>query len=599
MKQTDQAARFLRLLFEQKNPDHYVLIWTLQGRHSKFFKDLSAAAEYAAGKRDVYTGVGLSPEDYGPQARCTAGNIAGITGLWADIDIYHPGAHAKANLPEDDNAALNILKTANARPTLIVHSGYGLQAWWLFKEPWIFADQAERNQAAALAHKWDQYIRQTAHSLGFDTDSVGDLARVLRIPGTLNGKIPDDPKHVKLRWGKEDRRYNPSSLSEIVSALDLPDEPTPTAAGDWSRGAEVSLIINPDRQPPIERYAELRRKSRRFVLTIEHQRPDLKDQSGSSYDMALAAISARHGWTDQEIADLLIFHQRKYPLDSAGQIRGVRGVRDRPRYFFTTIAKARRLCEPNENIQRLRQATATPAEPPTGEPADEPTAAGPQPTGPAAATPPEEPPERPADAPDPPEPAPAVDLLSELSKLLKVRIKRIIKLMSDPPLYTIETERGDVAIGEVQNLIEQRALRNRLANVGVYLTKRKEEDWEPIATSLLQCCTAVETTADATTNGAARAWIRDYLTETVIMDSIEEADRGQNPFIRDQQLNISSAGLRKFLIMNNGERQLTARDLTDALRKIGARPQTVYVESDGRRTSRSVWILPGKPEDHQ
>jgi hypothetical protein len=135
--------------------------------------------------------------------------------------------------------------------------------------------------------------------------------------------------------------------------------------------------------------------------------------------------------------------------------------------------------------------------------------------------------------------------------------------------------------------------------LGVYLTKRKEDEWEPIATALLECCTAVETTADATYQGAARGWIREYLRESTVMDSLEEADRGQNPFIKDGTLIISSAGLRKFLIMNNGERQLTARELTDALRSIGAQPRIHFLEAGEKRTSRSLWELPGKADEYQ
>ena len=131
------------------------------------------------------------------------------------------------------------------------------------------------------------------------------------------------------------------------------------------------------------------------------------------------------------------------------------------------------------------------------------------------------------------------------------------------------------------------------------MTKRKEDEWEPIATALLESVTAVETTADATYHGAARAWIRDYLMETVIVDSIEEADRGGNPFVKEGALYLSSANLRKFLIMNNGERQLTARELTDALRGIGAAPVTMFLQTGEQRTSRSLWKLAGAPDEYR
>lgn len=589
MSQTDQARHFLRLLFDNKRESDHVLIWRLRGRHSAFFTDLDKAADYAAQEsKDVYFGVGLAPQDYGPDKRGRAEDVAGIAGLWCDIDFFHPIAHAKKNLPPDEQSALEILKSLAYKSTLIVHSGYGLQAWWLFKELWIFDTPEERARAAQLAQRWNHYVRAAAHRLNWEADSVGDLARVLRIPGTFNAKLPEQPQPVRIKWGKEERRYNPSELEEIVSGLEMPRAALATAgdsAGDWSRESDTGLIIDPDRQPPIELYQEIRRKSRRLVLTLEHQRPDLGDQSVSSYDMALAAIAVRHGWSDQQITDLLIMHQRKYPLMTNGQIRGIKGVRDRPKYFQTTIAKARIAAGPDARVERLKSRART-----NGHQAPAPSlpvTSGSAPAGDGETS-----------SSAPPE-APPFNALEELSAIFKVRITRVLKQLSDPPLYTIETERGNVAIGEVQNLIEQRALRNRLANIGIYLTKRKEDEWEPIATALLDCVTPVETTADATYHGAARSWIRDYLIDTTIVDSIEEADRGGNPFVKDGKLHLSSSSLRKFLIMNNGERNLTARELTDALRGIGAEPVVIFLETAEHRTSRSLWRLPAKPEEYR
>lgn len=593
MTETDQARRFLRLLFEQKRESDHVLIWKLHGRHSRFFLNIDQAAEYAAAEsRDVYFGVGLSPTDNGPAARCLAENIAGIAGVWCDLDIFHPIAHSKKNLPPDEKAALKILSQIAYRATFIIHSGYGLQAWWLFKELWIFETPEERTRGAQLAQKWNQYIRAAAQRLGWEADSVGDLARVLRIPGTINGKIPDEPKPVRIKWGKQERRYNPSELEELVGTIELPaalagNGDTAGAAGDWSRTSDTGLVIDPDRQPPIEMYQELRRKSRRFVLTIEHQRTDLADQSVSSYDMALAAIAVRHSWKDQDIADLLVMHQRRYPLMSDGSVRGIKGVRDRPKYFTNTIAKARLAATPDARVQRLKDRSQTNGHQPPPAPSPE-SASGSAPAAAGDTT-----------SSNAPSEAPPFNVLDDLSAIFRVKILRVLKQLSDPPLYTIETERGNVAIGEVQNLIEQRALRNRLANIGVYLTKRKEDEWEPIATALLESVTAVETTADATYHGAARAWIRDYLMETVIVDSIEEADRGGNPFVKEGALYLSSANLRKFLIMNNGERQLTARELTDALRGIGAAPVTMFLQTGEQRTSRSLWKLAGAPDEYR
>lgn len=72
-----------------------------------------------------------------------------------------------------------------------------------------------------------------------------------------------------------------------------------------------ALVLRPDAQPPHEKLEVLLANDDRFRDTWNRQRRDLKDHSASGYDMALAAVTAQAGWSEQEIADLLIAHRRK------------------------------------------------------------------------------------------------------------------------------------------------------------------------------------------------------------------------------------------------------------------------------------------------
>jgi hypothetical protein len=38
-------------------------------------------------EHDLYVGVGLSGQDYGASRRCPSSEVAGIVGLWADLDL--------------------------------------------------------------------------------------------------------------------------------------------------------------------------------------------------------------------------------------------------------------------------------------------------------------------------------------------------------------------------------------------------------------------------------------------------------------------------------------------------------------------------------
>src|SRR3990172_1554472 len=117
----------LETIFCFKPEDFYILIWTLPHKNSRWFRSPLEAERYAVGMqdRDVYVGVGLSPKDFGPNLRCPTKDIAGIVGLWIDVDFLSP-AHKKGNLPPDENAARALL-TSILPPSVVIHTGHGLQ----------------------------------------------------------------------------------------------------------------------------------------------------------------------------------------------------------------------------------------------------------------------------------------------------------------------------------------------------------------------------------------------------------------------------------------------------------------------------------------
>lgn len=191
----DQAAIFLEQLFASALQQYWALLWTMPDKCSHWFpvgnyKDMAETAVTLADDHDVYVGVSFFANDLGPHSRGKLADVAGIMGLWADIDIANP-AHKKPNLPPDIAAAESLLKTMGPKPTLLVHTGHGLHPWWLFREPWLFDTDAERQRAASFSKSWQQTLRAIARQHGWDVDATHDLTRVLRVPGTFNHKRPE------------------------------------------------------------------------------------------------------------------------------------------------------------------------------------------------------------------------------------------------------------------------------------------------------------------------------------------------------------------------------------------------------------------------
>jgi hypothetical protein len=181
-------------------PPGYLLVWTLdhhwdgdrvvEQKRSRWFRTARLGAVAAAvrlGAQNVYLGCALSPTDNGPDRRCRVENALAIPGLWGDIDVFGP-THKSTALPPDLGSAVALARSMPLPPSFLVGSGYGVYPWWLFKEPWFFDDDGERQKAIALAKGWEAHLHRLGRERGWRLDSTADFARVLRLPGSLNRK---------------------------------------------------------------------------------------------------------------------------------------------------------------------------------------------------------------------------------------------------------------------------------------------------------------------------------------------------------------------------------------------------------------------------
>jgi hypothetical protein len=148
--------------------------------------------------------------------------------LWFDLDLAY-GQHAASTLPATDREALDFLASLAAPPTLIVHSGGGLYGHWLFKEPYRITTPAEHDAIKQLSEQFTHTLVMAGKQRNWTLDALGDLARVLRPPGTINfkyGKLVE----VLHEGGV---RYNPSDFDWL---LDLPIPARTTHAGTAMAG---------------------------------------------------------------------------------------------------------------------------------------------------------------------------------------------------------------------------------------------------------------------------------------------------------------------------------------------------------------------------
>lgn len=153
--------------------------------------------------------------------RATNDLTAGLLALAVDIDI-RSDIHDTKPYPPDLESARRIYQSVPLAPTMIVHTGNGLHAWWCLAEPWLIEDGAdpavERAAMAELARSWSSTLRFHGDRMGqWKIDSTFDLARVLRMPGTLNVKSGVEPKPVVLEFLDPSLRYEPSDFEAALA----------------------------------------------------------------------------------------------------------------------------------------------------------------------------------------------------------------------------------------------------------------------------------------------------------------------------------------------------------------------------------------------
>jgi P4 family phage/plasmid primase-like protien len=132
-------------------------------------------------------------------------NIAETPCLHADIDFKDVDALGE----EPTKFVLRQLARLKYPPSIIVLSGGGIHAYWLFKEPLDTQAEMERIETA---------LKQLADAVGGDL-SVCEVSRVMRLPGTHNTKAATlaasgGSKEVEIVELHPDRRYELSDLEE-------------------------------------------------------------------------------------------------------------------------------------------------------------------------------------------------------------------------------------------------------------------------------------------------------------------------------------------------------------------------------------------------
>jgi hypothetical protein len=144
---------------------------------------------------DVYVGVCPRVAPEGPGRKLGKDAIEQVGAVWVDLDNKVEGASSQVLLDTCD---------------IVVSTGNGWHGYKILSSPKLCKSARERT---TLEYR----IRDFADKLLPGTDNVSNVDRILRVPGTLNWKNPDEPKAVTmLKGGSIKPTYKVSLLVEML-----------------------------------------------------------------------------------------------------------------------------------------------------------------------------------------------------------------------------------------------------------------------------------------------------------------------------------------------------------------------------------------------
>jgi hypothetical protein len=334
-------------------------------------------------------------------------------------------------------------------------------------------------------------------------------------------------------------RYLPDDFDEY---LVLEAAPTAVAA------TVKHILVDKTADLPLSKFEALCANSEMFRQTWEMKRR-MKDVSPSAWDMSLATQAAGVGWTDQEIANLMIAFRNKHGFD----------LKRHQSYFQLTIGKARASAAAQGGIDRLAEMEVS-LGPQIG---DEDRAA----------------------------------VLKEISLMLGVELIRWRQTGRESAIYaaTVKTDSGEfsVKIGSAAKVMDQASFRASIYEAtGVVLERRKGAEWDTMA-RLLARIVEIEDAEELERRQEMREWLRLYLFSQNIVrgDGWQDALAQGGPFVTEGRLSLSLPDITRF-IFGAMNLRIQKSDLIERLRLVGFTPETVTARlSTGVRINRYRWEI--------
>lgn len=248
----DAAENFFNLLYGNVTERKFGYLWAKQGDLKKTFPfDVSTpdnrrqmavkAIELNDNGFDVYYGINLVDMPLTSGERAKHEIVTMQTATVTDIDI-EGGTHTSTDkkfYPPDFDTAKYFLPFVTS---ILINSGYGLHGLNLYSTPITITDD-NRDEAKARNEKFISLIRGRAGKYADAVDGVGDLPRILRVPGTHNYKCGRENAPLCHVVEVNDVRFTAADMDSRLNAL-IPDKQPDTKPARTTQKAQQRDFVD-------------------------------------------------------------------------------------------------------------------------------------------------------------------------------------------------------------------------------------------------------------------------------------------------------------------------------------------------------------------
>lgn len=234
-----------------------------KSRYQGWFDDEIKAAEkaYELCEQGIDVYFSVNPKTEGGKKEHIP---SGVT-FHCEVDFGSAG-HKKQSKWKDDNILLKALCDFNPSPSYIIYSGGGFHVYWILKAPYKINCKADLD----LIERENLTLVKL---LGGDPGTQ-DISRVLRVPGSTNFKLKNNPRRVcvvhssskrytvdemrkaLLKWEKEppashqEVTIGPDRISRVMSACEFIkwcfDNPDEVSEPQWHAAVSNVALLEPD-----------------------------------------------------------------------------------------------------------------------------------------------------------------------------------------------------------------------------------------------------------------------------------------------------------------------------------------------------------------